>query len=395
MTETIHIGEESRFDRFHRISWWKQELLSASTVMVVGAGALGNEVIKNLALLGIGRLFVVDFDHIEKSNLVRSVLFRESDCGRPKAVVACEAAFQIDPECQAYPIVGNIQLDVGLSYFHASNLILGCLDNREARLWVNRCCWKVGRPWIDAGIQEIHGAIQAFASRQAPCYECGMKEEDYRLMQARYRCGDLPVESSSQGAIPTTPTIASILAGWQSQLAVKALHQLPVPWGKSLVFNGISDSTYTISLPSREDCLSHETWNLDMHLPDEANDWTVRRLFEWVESQAKGNGTRERVLLLERRLATSLYCEDCQLRLEWKMPRTKFGAGEGRCSRCSRWMTPSWIDFVDEESSYWDFRVRDLGFPEADWIRIRYDGELKTLSLPQSPSTTPAIPTGS
>ena len=66
-------------------------------MLVVGAGALGNEIIKNLALLGVGRVFVADRDRIERSNLSRSVLFREADCGRSKAEVAAERARELFP----------------------------------------------------------------------------------------------------------------------------------------------------------------------------------------------------------------------------------------------------------------------------------------------------------
>ena len=77
-------AEEDRFARFRLISWWDQQRLERARVLVVGAGALGNEIIKNLALLGIGHLFVADRDRIEMSNLSRSVLFRRADCGRTK-----------------------------------------------------------------------------------------------------------------------------------------------------------------------------------------------------------------------------------------------------------------------------------------------------------------------
>ena len=67
-----------RYSRLRLIPSWNQERLRSSKVMVVGAGALGNEVLKNLSLLGIGGVIIVDFDTIENSNLSRSVLFRQS-----------------------------------------------------------------------------------------------------------------------------------------------------------------------------------------------------------------------------------------------------------------------------------------------------------------------------
>src|SRR5574341_1342068 len=81
-----------RLGTFELISWWERDTVSAAKVLVVGAGALGNEVIKKLTLMGIGHLFVVDFDTIEAANLSRSVLYRESDSGREKTEVAAARA---------------------------------------------------------------------------------------------------------------------------------------------------------------------------------------------------------------------------------------------------------------------------------------------------------------
>src|ERR1700749_4693210 len=81
-------ASEDRFDRFRLISWWDQARLSRAKVLVVGAGALGNEIVKNLALLGVGNLFIAELDRIENSNLPRSILYRESDNGSYKAQAA-------------------------------------------------------------------------------------------------------------------------------------------------------------------------------------------------------------------------------------------------------------------------------------------------------------------
>ena len=109
LERTLHISParssaEDRFDRFRLIGWWDQSKLSAAKVLVVGAGALGNEIVKNLALLGIGNILVADMDRIENSNLSRSVLYRESDNGRFKADVAVESAIAIYPEIHAHAL---------------------------------------------------------------------------------------------------------------------------------------------------------------------------------------------------------------------------------------------------------------------------------------------------
>ncbi len=90
--DMIEVSESE--DRYHRqslITWWDQERLAASRMLVVGAGALGNEIVKNLALLGVGSIVIVDLDEIEPSNLARCVMFRTEDEGRAKAPAARRA----------------------------------------------------------------------------------------------------------------------------------------------------------------------------------------------------------------------------------------------------------------------------------------------------------------
>src|ERR1700730_6982349 len=92
------IDEDDRYNRLRLIPWWRQDRLQAANVLVVGAGALGNEVIKNLALLGVGHVPGIDVDTVEPSNLSRSVLFRAGDGGQPKALVAARRALEINPD---------------------------------------------------------------------------------------------------------------------------------------------------------------------------------------------------------------------------------------------------------------------------------------------------------
>src|SRR5687768_924383 len=83
---------DGRFDRFRLISWWDQARLSRARILVIGAGALGNEIIKNLSLLGVGQLLIADLDRVENSNLSRAILYREADNGLAKAEVAARTA---------------------------------------------------------------------------------------------------------------------------------------------------------------------------------------------------------------------------------------------------------------------------------------------------------------
>src|SRR5256885_8187861 len=108
---------DDRFHRFKLIGWWDQNKLARAKIVVIGAGALGNEIVKNLALLGIGNVFIADKDRIENSNLSRSVLYRESDAGQSKARVAASSARAIYPDISVAHFDGDVVHDLGLGVF--------------------------------------------------------------------------------------------------------------------------------------------------------------------------------------------------------------------------------------------------------------------------------------
>jgi adenylyltransferase/sulfurtransferase len=245
--------DDDRFSRFRLIGWWDQRKLANARVLVIGAGALGNEIIKNLALLGIGNLFIADKDTIENSNLSRSVLYRTKDAGKSKAQVAARGAKEIYPDINVHYFHGDIVHDLGLGVYRWADVVIGGLDNREARLSINRNCWKVNRPWIDGAIEQIQGVARVFVP-DGPCYECTMSERDWKQLQLRRSCNLLTRAEMEGGKTPTTPTISSIIAGVQCQEAVKLLHGMDTIAGKGWVFQGISADSYITEFQRKPDC---------------------------------------------------------------------------------------------------------------------------------------------
>ncbi|MEQ1919235.1 MAG: ThiF family adenylyltransferase, partial [Elusimicrobiota bacterium] len=191
---------------------------------IAGAGALGNEALKNLALLGVGRLFVCDTDTIETSNLTRSVLFRLHDVGRHKADVACERAMDMNPDVKAVPIHGDLRFALGLGLFRRADVILGCLDNIAARVYLSRQAYRMGKPSVDAGLDTLNGDVYTFSPPEGPCYECRLKEIDKKEFKRRQSCLKLArKDSGAGGKVPTAPTIAAIASGLQTQIAVRMI----------------------------------------------------------------------------------------------------------------------------------------------------------------------------
>ncbi len=365
MSELFQIRDDDRYARLRLISWWDQSKLRAANVMVVGAGALGNEVLKNLALLGVGHVTVVDYDTIEDSNLTRSVLFRASDSGRAKSAVAAERAMELNPDVKVEALDADIMLDVGLGRFADSDVVIGCLDNREARLWVNRQCWKVTRPWVDGGIQEISGVCKVFVPPDSGCYECGMTEADYRLINLKYSCPLLKREEILEGKVPTAPTVSSIIAGMQTQEALKLIHGMAVEAGHAFVFNGESNNLYTTAYPRVEDCLSHETYDRWESVPLDGRTATARVLLGKV---SRGPGTE---LKLDRELVTRFACPGCRQEHKKHGLLARMTERDGRCEGCGEMMQMSTTHRVTAEEPIADLTLAELGVPDDDIVKVR------------------------
>jgi adenylyltransferase/sulfurtransferase len=274
--------EKNRYARFELINWWNQDILKNSKILVAGCGALGNEIVKNLAMVGCGNIFVVDMDFVEKSNLTRSVLFRKEDEGKSKAETICKRAKDINEEINISYFHGNI-FNLGLGVFKEMDLIICGLDNREARFFVNQSCWKVNRPWIDGAIEVLNGVARMFIPPDGTCYECTLNEIDYNLMNKRKSCMMLGLDDIIEGKIPTTPTVSSIIAGVEVQEAVKYLHnkEMVTLNGKGFVFNGNTNETYIVEYQKNEDCTSHDTFKEFEKLNQKFSDASLNDVIEF------------------------------------------------------------------------------------------------------------------
>jgi molybdopterin-synthase adenylyltransferase len=204
-----------RYQRHSLIDWFDQRKLQDARVIVVGAGAVGNEVLKNLVLLGVGHIHVFDFDKIEEHNLTRCVLFRDSDIGRDKAEAAVEACRQIDPTVEIHSTCADFWDGLSLGEIAEADSVVCCVDNYEARIRLNRLCLMMATDFYDAGIDSQYVAVEVFPFSTSPdcaCYECTLPPSAYHAIQQRYSCGWLRKVAFEEKKIPTT-AITSSMAG--------------------------------------------------------------------------------------------------------------------------------------------------------------------------------------
>ena len=371
MSDVLRIPEahaEGRFARFELISWWDQKRLADAKVVVIGAGALGNEILKNLALLGVGNVFVADLDTVENSNLSRSVLFREQDCGQGKAEVACRRMAEIYPGVRTQHFRGNIVYDLGLGVYRWADVILGGLDNREARVAINQAAARTGRVWIDGAIERLDGVARVFDPANGPCYECTMGENDWKMLAARRSCALLSRDEMQAGKVPTTPTVASVIAGIQCQEAVKLLHGQEVIAGQGFVFEGRRHESYRVSYTRRDDCPSHEAREPVEALPWSVATTTVGQFLDKVQRDLGADA----VIELNQELLRSLRCQRCNQEEPVFMSLGKVTQRQGKCPRCGEDRTPAMFHSIDAtDASLLDKTLEEIGVPPWDIIAGR------------------------
>lgn len=361
-------AEESRFARFQLIGWWDQSRLRDAKVLVIGAGAIGNELIKNLALLGIGRLAIADLDTVENSNLSRSILFRYEDCGRPKAEVAAQRAREIYPDLRAQALRCNIVYDLGLGIYRWADVILGGLDNREARVAINASAAKTDRVWIDGAIERLDGAARVFDPVRGPCYECTMGENDWKMLEARRSCALLTRGEMEQGRVPTTPTTASVIAGIQCQEAVKLLHGLDTLAGRGFVFEGAYHQSYVVEYVRKPDCPSHDPLE-----QIDAQDWSVTavRAGDLLE-RARSDLGASAIVETNQDLLSGLECAQCGETEPVYESLGKVSVDRGRCPRCGEHRAPLLYHAIDgSDRSVLDRTLAELGVPLWDILSAR------------------------
>jgi adenylyltransferase/sulfurtransferase len=368
--ETIVITDPDtdRYHTFGYISWWRQEVVRNATVLVVGAGALGNEVLKNLALMGIGNILIADFDTIEDSNLSRSVLFRETDRGRNKSEVAAEAVKALNPDVKVKAWHGDINYELGLGVFRNVDVIIGCLDNREARLSINRFSWAINRPWVDGAIQELMGIVRVFWPGQGACYECTLTDLDYQMINLRYSCPLLARQNILQGKVPTTPTSASIVAAFQTQEALKLIHNMEVQPGKAMMINGLTNDIYTTEYPVKDGCMSHSTLEPIEELAEATAEKTTLRQLLAIAHERLGE---ESVLEFDSELVLSMACPECGEETAVFKRMARLYENEFACPNCGGRREMHLTHRITGEEEFLDRTLAEVDVPPLGIIRSR------------------------
>lgn len=370
---------------FTLLSWFKKEKVKNAKVLVAGAGALGNEVIKNLALFGVGHIYVCDFDKIEISNLTRSVLFREEDAINHayKAEVVAKRAMEINPQIKVTPIVGNLFSDVGFGLYRTVDVIIGCLDSRIARYQLNRLALRAGKTWIDGSIENLTGAVRVYTPGIS-CYECGLSREEFNHIMLRTGCADVVRRQTSAGRVATTPISASIIGAMQVQEAMKVIHIKegePVPFktlsGKIWRFEGMTNTTTTYKYSSwKNNCPAHELWNNIIVSEDLTANMPVKEALDILKKTLKAKVVE--INLRNNKFIESIISDRPEKKFDIRLPESRL---EDYITRNEELRKLSYrtlfhkcfIENIDKDFPFQEMSLKDIGIPYFDVIQVSSD----------------------
>jgi len=205
----------------HLLLWGAdgQSLIENSQVLLAGAGAIGNEVAKNLAMLGVRKLVIVDYDLVETSNLSRTVFFEKGDVGKSKAEVLSrklESNYSYVHAEFYRSRVENLPTKIYLN----SDVILSGLDNVPSRMYLASISCRYSIPMVDAGAIGYENRVQTYIPPDNPCPICILPPGNYGQMAGLRNPCTAPLEEMK---IPSLPTSMSLVSSIQTQEAIKII----------------------------------------------------------------------------------------------------------------------------------------------------------------------------
>jgi len=321
----------------------------------VGAG--GNEVLKNLLLMGFGNITIIDFDHVEDSNLSRTTLFRKEDIGKSKAVVAAERltemALHESPNIRA--LHGNLMTEIGKNIFWEHDIVISCVDTQNARVYINDWCVRANTPFFEMGFSNYDVNVCFFtpegrivqtdgiAIEKLPSHngvfprlegdfpvclreEIGIKSFD----DERHSCSGFKVKDTNLTKIPTIQVSAAMAGVLVAMELIKYLDGKDTIRNKMLMFYGQTYGTDIFNYQRNPACRIHDE-KIDCVVPIEVHSKTT--LKEFIQ-KITDRLCAQILLYLPERYIISALCHCCGNVIHYDKRHSQISHTERWCASC-------------------------------------------------------------
>lgn len=258
----LYEDDNNIFSRQILVDNWNQKIIEESKILIVGAGALGNEVAKNLVLAGVGKIYIIDFDYVIKANLNRCIFFtlEDAELKMPKVKSLSKNIEKIktNVKTEVIPINGDLMgMNGEEEFFKDSNLYVSCLDNVASRLKLNIISLINNKPLVDGGMEGFKGYVRVTIPGKTACLECDMSSE---IVEEKTSCSGKMLDNEFFLPISSISSTTSIIAGFQSQEIFKLLldpegKKLKNLAGKILYYMGDINYISLVEVERRKDCI--------------------------------------------------------------------------------------------------------------------------------------------
>lgn len=344
-------------------------------VIVVGAGGnIGSHLVPHLARNPrVKRLTLIDPDRYEPDNL-RGQDIAGTDVGEPKVIAQARRLRSINGAIAITPIHESVE-HVPLGKLRA-NFIVACLDSRKSRLVVNQAAWRLGVPWIDAGVNAtgLLARVQVFMpDADGPCLECSWDQSDYDAVEQRYPCQ----LDSAPAATNAPSSLGALAAALQTIECEKVLagNQDCALVGRDLMLDAHHHKHYVTAFRRNLKCRmpDHSGWRIE-EIVGSASGLTLADFgARAAESGTVGRELRCRVA--GQAFALSLRCPDCgasreTLQLERTLRRPPICNSCGHSVRPFGFDTADVIRFADIPAPVLNQPLAALGFESGDVLSV-------------------------
>lgn len=260
MGEPIRAGavDQDMFDRSRRIEWLDLDAVSNAKILMVGAGAIGNEVAKDLVLSGFKRITVVDMDHVVGSNLSRCLFFSEHDAKEKanKARVVAKGMKELADDLEVVSFASRIE-DMPGSVFKDHDIVMGCLDNVAARIHVGSHAYAADRVLVDGAMDGFVGKVMVARPPDGACLQCGMNRTHSKIASLRFSCTGKDLvfhEPRVPAEITTTSVVAAVMVR-EALKVVSGKHENLL--SNCFYYDGLRNVSEEMEVPRDPDCPVH------------------------------------------------------------------------------------------------------------------------------------------
>ena len=216
-----------------------QQALKTAKVLIVGAGGLGAPAALYLAAAGVGRLGLVDHDHVSLSNLQRQVLYATADVGQPKVEAAARRLLALNPEIEVEPAATAITAGNARALISAYDLVLDGTDDFAARFVVADACVAEGKTLVSGAIGRWTGQVGVFEGR--PCYRCLVPEP--------------PPDAETCAAVGVMGALAGVIGSMMALEAVKVITGAGTSLaGRLMIYDALAGETRTVRIGADPTC---------------------------------------------------------------------------------------------------------------------------------------------